>query len=217
MIQKIQYYLFGIAFLFLFGCAKENPVNNFDGSTPVFSSTFTFDGSTQQVLTAGVESYLFTNYELGTDSVTVYSGTFADPTCYLSNLTVCNRQLDFYLRGFTKSTEARPADFSPTIYQFNSENISFDTMIGQLIPNSNNVDFGTTAIHWTDENGVIWKSDLLPQIDGVFVIESRDAYIPNDRAQKTIKMSVRFKCLLYNNERIAKTLEGTAVIAIGTP
>jgi hypothetical protein len=215
MMQYIRISLTGFALLFLLSCSTKEFIT-VGSDEPVFSARFTFDG-TSNVLTAGIESFLFTNFHRSDDSVTVYSGTFADPVCFGANLGNCKKQMSFLLRGNIQSVEPEKAEFSLDNFQYSALYFGLDSTSGTPILNLDNLNFGTVAIHWTDANGVLWKSDLLPQIDSKFNVSAIETYLANDRGQNTIKMDVTFKCLMYNSDFVSKTLEGTAVIAVGTP
>jgi hypothetical protein len=213
--QHLKTYFLGLALLFFLSCAKDNYIS-VASDVPVFYSKFTF-GGLSNVLTAGVESYLFTDYRHTDDSVTVYSGIFADPVCYIADTMQCRRQLSFFLRGFEKNSETLPAKFTVSEYNFGNVYDSLDTTSGVPIANIDDPRLGTASIQWIDNDGVLWRSDLLPQSFYKFYIRSTDTYIANERSQNTIKMSVTFSCTLYNPSFEAKKIEGEAVIAIGTP
>jgi hypothetical protein len=215
MMQHIRITLTGLVLLFLLSC-KTDEFITVGSDAPVFSAKFTFDG-VSNVLTAGIDSYLFTDYHRGDDSVTTFNGTFADPVCFTAITGNCAKQMDFLLRGFEKSVEPKAADFTLRDYQFSNIFAEFDSISGTPIANVDNLNFGKAAIHWTDANGVLWKSDLLPQLNSKFILSAKETYLINDKGQNTLKMDITFKCLLYNSDFISKPLEGTAVIAIGTP
>jgi hypothetical protein len=211
----IRITLMGLVLLFVLSCKTDEFVT-VGSNDPVFSAKFTFDG-VSNVLTAGFESYLFTDYHRSNDSVTLFTGTFAEPVCYTANAGNCTKQMDFVLRGFEKNIEAKAADFTLRDYPFSNIYAAFDSISGTPIANVDNSNFGKAAIRWTDANGVLWQSDLLPQSNSKFTISAKESYLTNDRGQNTLKMDITFKCLLYNSDFVSKTLEGTAMIAIGTP
>jgi hypothetical protein len=74
------------------------------------------------------------------------------------------------------------------------------------------------AIQWIDADGFVWRSDWGDQnVDRIFAVLSSESYDLNEKGQKTRKMRVAFKCLVYNDLGEAKSLEGTGVIGMAYP
>lgn len=74
---------------------------------------------------------------------------------------------------------------------------------------------GRVTIQWVDEQGVVWRSDRAKQVqDAWFIVTSTAPYDPNEKGQKTRKMDVLFRCLLYSPGLEIREFEGTGVIAV---
>jgi len=89
------------------------------------------------------------------------------------------------------------------------------TYIVQPIVMGNPLQLGQVAIQWVDAQGTVWRSDRAKQTQSaMFQVLSNAPYEPNEKGQKTYKMTVRYRCLLYNPTLQAREFEGEAVIAV---
>lgn len=87
--------------------------------------------------------------------------------------------------------------------------------IVQPIVMGNPLQLGQVAIQWVDAQGTVWRSDRAKQSQGAqFQVLSNEPYETNEKGQKTYKMTVRYRCLLYNPTLQAREFGGTAVIAV---
>ncbi len=80
--------------------------------------------------------------------------------------------------------------------------------------------FGSVVIQYVDSQGVIWRSDRHAQKAGQaeFTIDSVENYLPNEHGEKTVKLSVRFKCLLFDASGANSVpIGGSAVLAVARP
>jgi len=111
----------------------------------------------------------------------------------------------------------------------NTASAQVDSVIGVnkdfLIPNFNSsvqtiftadpLQLGRIAIQWVDAQGVIWRSDRQAQLPTAqFNVTESAPYDLNEKGQKTQKMTVTFKCLLYNPQGEVLEFEGSGVIAV---
>lgn len=84
--------------------------------------------------------------------------------------------------------------------------------------NSVNNLFGKIRISFTDENGVVYKTDTKPQaMNNSFTINSITDYELNENNQKTKKLNISFNCRVFRGDDVIEIKNGKAVIAIAYP
>jgi hypothetical protein len=97
---------------------------------------------------------------------------------------------------------------------------NFSFQVQNIIPPVDTVQLKSVNIRWVAEDGGVWESQRAGQsTDAYFQILSAEPYDPNENGQKTYKISIAFRCQVYNilNTSLHQTLEGTAVIAVAYP
>jgi hypothetical protein len=81
---------------------------------------------------------------------------------------------------------------------------------------TNTLQTGTVLIQWKDPLGRIWRSDTAPQPNGSSLwIISAEPYSDNEKGQKTYKVSVGFKGVLFNESGTQSIpMSGQGIIAV---
>ena len=120
------------------------------------------------------------------------------------------------------ATDAQGNFATATLSQLNSaENLrkttGFSYSVKSVNPGPPDI-FDGAAVQWVDANSRVWRSDWGNQNDdALFAVLSSEPYDLNEKGQKTRKMRVAFKCLMYNDLGEVKPLEGTGVIGMAYP
>lgn len=83
---------------------------------------------------------------------------------------------------------------------------------------SNPLNLYNVVIEWTDGNGVVYSSEnsANPGSNGFKIISVED-YKPNERGDKTKKITARMNCTLYNNSNSVILKDAEIVFAIAYP
>ncbi len=76
--------------------------------------------------------------------------------------------------------------------------------------------FSKVKISYTDNNGMVYSSNIQPQILGGsnFQIVSVDEYKKNENNQSTKKIKITFNCQLFNGTNVINVTNGEAVLAV---
>jgi hypothetical protein len=97
--------------------------------------------------------------------------------------------------------------------QFRSTN--FSSTVQPITVNSAN--WGKVNIIWTDGNGREWRSDRALQTDPQCIITDVSDYPDNENGEKTLKITVSYRCRLFNTDGEFMTIEGQATLAVVPP
>lgn len=112
--------------------------------------------------------------------------------------------------GFTASAQANETFNLETVLL--TPNFMYSV---QPITAGDPLQLGRVAIQWVDLQGIVWRSDWGKQAQGAqFIVTSTEPYEPNEKGQNTRKMSVVFRCILFNPKLEKREFEGTGVIAV---
>lgn len=172
-------------------------------SAPSFSGAISFTNHT-----TGTAPYTY----LWNFGDTTYSTT-ANPTHYYS-----------YPNRYLVSLKVKDATGDSTQYNYyvNTDlsskaapNFSVSSVNAIYTTNVNN-QLSKVKISYTDQNGVVYTSNLQSQLPSgsSFEIISVENYKNNERNQATKKIKIAFNCKLYNGTKVVDLKNGSATLAI---
>lgn len=74
------------------------------------------------------------------------------------------------------------------------------------------------AMQWVDANGLVWRTDRAVQpANSYFHITSYEQYEPNENGVPARKLTVEFKCTIFNPDGGAQVMKGSGVVAMARP
>ncbi len=86
-----------------------------------------------------------------------------------------------------------PVDICSPVFDYSTE-IRTDTIA------SNDVQFSTITIIYTDSDGYEYRSDIQAQNNAFFTIQNVDDFANNENGEKTKKINIDFACELFSRE-----------------
>lgn len=82
------------------------------------------------------------------------------------------------------------------------------------IPGNNPFGLSSAFVKWHDASGKLFTSTVDQPSDSYFEILSAEAYDPNEKNEKTMKLKLRFKCRVYNGTQFITINNAEAVVAV---
>jgi hypothetical protein len=173
-----------------------------------------FPGVNLQAIAIG-NNFQLTAQPFGT-SVIQYAWNTGDTSASISTDSIF--QLDEYIvtvtDDFGNTASASLGNLSPNQQTISTANVAFEAIVVDFNP----LQIGTVAIEWIDSAGTSWRSDRQKQLDfASFEVLNAEDYEPNENGDFTRKLTVHFRCLLYDEGGEAKEFSGEGVIAMARP
>jgi len=180
-----------------------------DGAFTATSPIFTFTASDDAyVIQAGVfDFYMFSDFNRDDSEVYTFIGKFSKLSTCTNN---CLEELSISIRDLENSEITSGVQIEESLG------------VGQyVIGNSADLSFSEVLIEYTNEDGMIFRSNAVDQnVESLFEITSVSDFARNENDQATVKLEVNFNCVLGNIDNVLADIEfnnAKATIAVAYP